>query len=250
MIVTDLVILGFGLFLFVSFIVYCIAIREPMYRKNLSMYFPLTQTTSEFKRSDIVFFSSGTKYDIKDHILRLGGSSHLTHVGIIVEFCGYPYIFESVGMGVRLRPAQKLNNFLKRNKNNSLFIRRLNENSTSNTLNIDQTFDINQKLHQSVKKYMNKNYSYDFMPLYYKRVVNFLPLPIQKSEYINSKHKSGYSCLSLVKTILGNDLHSNKLLQMNNDIKSLQELFELSQLDIFNEQFYYSEPLFFSSSLI
>lgn len=242
MIGTDILILGFILFMMVSFFVYCLASREPMKRKNLLKYFPLTQTTSTFKESDIVFFSSGTKYDIKDHILRLGGGSHLTHVGIIVEFCGIHYILESVRQGVRVRLAKKLENFLKKDKHNSLFIRRLSRETQKN-----EQSAIHHQLKIAVYKYVHRNYSYDFMPLYYKRVVNFLPLPIQQSECIDSKHKSGFSCLSLVKSVLINELCSMKLKQMESDTKSLQELFELSDIDIFSNRLQYSDPLFYQS---
>jgi hypothetical protein len=243
MIVTDLLILGFIVFMMISFLVYCLASREPMKRKNLLKYFPMTQTTSTFKESDIVFFSSGTKYDIKDHILRLGGGSHLTHVGIIVEFCGIPYILESVRQGVRVRLAKKLENFLKKDKHNSLFIKRLFREPKPN-----ERSALNHQLMIAVKKYIRRNYSYDFMPLYYKRVVNFLPLPIQQSEYIDSKHKSGFSCLSLVKTILINELESMKLKEMDSDTKSLQELFELSDIDVFSNRLRYSDALFYQST--
>lgn len=240
---TDVIILGFILFMMLAFFVYCLASREPMNRKNLSMYFPLTQTTSTLKESDLIFFSSGTKYDIKDHILRLGGGSHLTHVGIIVEFCGIPYIFESVRLGVRLRLAKKLGNFLKKDKHNSLFVKRL-----TRVPQPQEHVFLQQQLANAVKKYIHKNYSYDFMPLYYKRVVNFLPLPIQQSEYIDSKHKSGFSCLTLVKNILLNELCSIKLKQQDPDVKSLQELFELCDIDIFSNRMHYSDPLFYQPS--
>lgn len=242
MIVTDFIILGLILFMMIAFLVYCLASREPMKRKSLLQYFPLTQTTGKFKEGDLLFFSSGTKFDIKDHILRLGGGSHLTHVGIIVEFCEIPYIFESVRQGVRVRPAKKLDNFLKKDRHNSLFIKRLTE-----EIQQIEHFVFHQQLMIAVKKYLNKSYSYDFMPLYYQRVVNFLPLPIQRSEYIDSKQKTGFSCLSLIKSVLTNELFSSKLIQQENDIRSLQELFEISDIDVFSNRWHYSDLLFYQN---
>lgn len=224
---------------------YMLSSNEPMLNQDLKVMYT-NRTTSKLDTGDIVFFSSGTKLDLKDHVLRLGGSSHFTHVGIIVKFCGIPYVFESVRKGTRLRIGCTLDKFLKKNKHNSVFLRKLCINSS---INHDAT--INQLIQKAVKDLLNVDYSFDFVPAFYERVLTFLPLPSSMLHDESSrKEKNGYSCLSLVKKILssylGFDFSSlDETINEEQKIHNLQDLFNIYPLSNQDGCLEYTEPLLY-----
>ena len=252
----DILFLSVMLFLIVLSMTYMLSSNEPMLNQDLKSLYNC-RISSNLDTGDIVFFSSGTKLDLKDHVLRLGGSSHFTHVGIIVKFCGIPYVFESVRKGTRLRIGFTLDKFLKKNKHNSIFLRKLLSKDSSK---------LDQLLHGSAKDLLNIDYSFDFMPAFYERVLTFLPLPssmIQDESSLTQK-KNGYSCLSLVKQVLTKYLKFDFNLLMNryqsiddhlsmNDeldafdqrIHNLQDLFNIYPLKNKDHSFEYDEPLLY-----
>ena len=228
--VVDVLLIVFVAVAAISFLMYSVATREPLSRKMLISMYPPERTINQLLDGDIVFYSSGTKYDLKDHVLRIAGSSHFTHVGIIVTFAGIPYILESVRAGVRVRYApSNFDHFLKGNKHNSIFVKRF-------IVPIP-----NSKLVQSARRSLGCDYSFDFVSGFCDRVFGFLPFEYQSQPKI----KSGYSCLSLVLSCL------KKELQLPiSSLRSLQELFEYdSDCKIWTQSLIYSGPYNFNHSL-
>lgn len=201
------------------FMLYCLAAREPLKRSEIESLYSINKQIrcNELKSGDLIFFSSGTKYDIKDHILRLGGGSHFTHVAIVVEFNQVPYILESVRAGVRIRYAHSnFQNFLKKTSYNSILVKH-------------KIIPVKESLmHLAVQRTLGSAYSFDFMPGFCDRVVTFFPLPLFDSyqhPQTETSQSFGYSCLSLVLSCLRNELKTLLELDTSN-IRSIQELFD------------------------